>query len=221
MLFCWVPSFSVRLFIHLNLCNRNWLAVVRDTKFLCTFTLYYKTISVLRLRIFLRLDSISLKFKTCSNVTTGCDSLRLFRISHYPLSLRRRRRLGNCSARKLKIVQCEACILAVCFDRSGPTYRTWLSYIYVQLWLNVEPICLNNYDDWLSKHVPRASIARAKQCIDRNLLYLDQLTVDITYCIMNIRAWITQQHSHRVANVTFIYFFFNAFPFFINQINLY
>ena len=34
----------MHLFIHLNSRNRNWLAVVRDTKFLCTFTLYYKTI---------------------------------------------------------------------------------------------------------------------------------------------------------------------------------
>ena len=43
-IYCWVPSFSVRWFIHINSHNRNWLAVVRDTKFLCTFTLYCKTI---------------------------------------------------------------------------------------------------------------------------------------------------------------------------------
>ena len=34
----------MRLFIHSISRNRNWLAVVRDTKFLCTFTLYCKTI---------------------------------------------------------------------------------------------------------------------------------------------------------------------------------
>ena len=45
----------MRLFIYLNSRNRNWLAVVRDTKFLCTFTLYCKTIEFDFREIFLKI----------------------------------------------------------------------------------------------------------------------------------------------------------------------
>ena len=63
-------------------------------------------------------------FKTLLRVAIPSDFLRIVnnrsqRVSYYTISLRRRSRGGNRTARKLKIVKCEACILAVFFIQAN------------------------------------------------------------------------------------------------------